>query len=426
MVLNRKQNPKYNNIEHINFPKVEKVKLDNGAYLYTINGSPQDILKLDVTVGAGSIYADKKLIAPITSMMLNEGTNSKKSYEISEMFDYYGAYSQAVAEKDTAFCGLVSLNKHIDKTLPLFYEIMTDSIFPQKELDITLTRQKQQFVIDMEKTSFISINLFLEKLFGEHHPYGNSVRVEDYSNITRQELLDFYKSYYYAGNYNFILSGNVLPKDIELVNKYFGQNKILSKQQLPKIEEIKTQNQDVFVVKKPDAVQSSIRMGLITVNRYHKDYAGLLVLSTIYGGYFGSRLMKNIREDKGYTYGIYATQTSLQNAGFLVVSTDVKVENTKEAIEEIKREMQYLCDKEVQKEELDLVRNYMMGEMIQMFDGPFAISESFKSVFQYNMGFEYFEYLRETILTITSQQLKDLAIKYFDVAKLTTVVVGNL
>ena len=425
MTINRTQYPKYNNIEHINFPKVEKVQLDNNTPVYVINGGTQDVLKLDIMVGGGAIYSSKRIVVPITSMMLNEGTNRMNAHEIASVFDYYGAYSQAMAEKDMAFCGLVSLNKHVEKTLPLFYEIISDSIFPEKELNILLERQKQRHLIDMEKTAFVARNVFYEKLLGTNHPYGKVIDIDDYSNTTQSELISFYKEHYIPGNFDLILSGKVTDDDIKLVNSYFGKSESEAKPRKsnPKIETL--YKQEPYFVEKADAVQSSIRMGLVTVNKYHTDYHGMKILSTILGGYFGSRLMKNIREDKGYTYGVHSMQVSLQQVGFLAIATDVEVKNTQDAIVEIKKEMERLCNEKVSQEELGLVRNYMMGEMIQMFDGPFAISDTFKAVLQYDMGFEYFKKMKQTILTITPEQLQDLAIKYIDVDKLVTVVVGK-
>ncbi len=425
MNLNRKQHPTYNKIENIDFPRVKKIKLDNNIPAYIINGGSQELLKLDVMVNAGAVYSDKKLIAPLTGLMLNEGTHTKTAHEIAEVFDFYGAYFQPMAEKDMAFCGLFSLSKHIHKTLPLFNEIINNSIFPEKELEIALERRRQNFLIDMEKTSFVARELFNQQLFGALHPYGKITSEADYKNITREELLDFYKTHYNAENYALVVSGRVTDNDIELINQHFGKLKTATTVGLPNIK-LQTIEPDKPIISiKENAVQSSIIMGLITINKTHSDYLGLKVLSTILGGYFGSRLMKNIREDKGYTYGIHAMQVSLKHAGFLAIAADVKFTHTKQAVDEIKKEVDKLRIEKISHEELNLVRNYMMGEMLHMFDGPLASSDSFRAVLQYNMGFEYFDKMKQTILTITSEQLQTLAIKYLDIDKLITVVVGK-
>ncbi len=425
MKLNRIQHPPFNRIKHINFPKVEEIKLDNNIPVFIINGGTQDVIKVDIMVNAGAIFTAKKLVAPLTGLMLNEGTKNRTAHEIAEIFDFHGSYFQPSVEKDLAFCGLVSLSKHLEKTLPLFGEILGKSIFPEKEVDLLLERRKQNFLVDQKKTSFIAREQFNQQLFGANHPYGIATKLGDYSDVTRDELFNFYKSNYHSGNYKIILSGKVTDKEILLLNKYLGQAERKKGTELPIIEPNTSKLNTPFVTIKDDAVQSSIRLGFLTINKNHHDYTGLKILTTILGGYFGSRLMKNIREEKGYTYGIHSMLVSLHNSGYIGIAADVKAQNTKEAITEIKVEISKLRNEKISIEELNLVQNYMMGEMLQMFDGPFATSDSFKGVLQYDMSFEYYEKMKQTILTISPDKLQELAIKYFDVDKLITVVAGK-
>lgn len=425
MSINRKQHPDYNKIEHISFPKTKLVKLDNGIPLHILNGGSQPVVKVDVMVNAGAAFASKKLMAPLTGLMLNEGTKTKKAHEIAEIFDFYGAYFQPNIEKDFAFCGLFSLTKHFGKTLPVFADAMQNSAMPEKEYEILLQRRKQNFLVDLEKTAFVARELFNESLFGKMHPYGIKTKLDDYTTTSRNELYSFYQQHYNAANYQLIASGHVDDGIIKELNACFGQMALGTKNELPQMKPSPISSNEPVIAIKDDAVQSSIRMGCLAINKYHKDYAGLKVLATIFGGYFGSRLMKNIREEKGYTYGIHAMLVSFYNAGYIGIAADVKAEHTKDAIDEIKKEMQKLSDEPVSNEELALVQNYMMGEMLQMFDGPFATSDTFKGAIQYNMGFEYFEKMKETILSITPKKLQELAQEYFVADKLITVVAGK-
>jgi zinc protease len=425
MKLNRLQHPAFNKIEHINFPKVEQLKLDNNIPLYVIKGGSQPVIKLDLMANAGAIFGDKKLVAPIAAIMLNEGTRERTAHEIAEIFDFYGAYFQPTTEKDMAFIGLFSLTKHLEKTLPLFYDTIENSTLPKKELATLFQRRKQNFLVDMEKTSFVARELFNEQLFGKEHPYGVKTKVDDYENTMRDDVYNFYKSHYNSSNYQLILSGQVTDAHIKLINSNIGQTTSKTPIDLPVIKPQPSYSQDPTVSIKNDAVQSSIRMGCLTINKFHADYPALKILITIFGGYFGSRLMKNIREEKGYTYGIHAMLVSLRNGGCMGIGADVKAEHTKEAVVEIKKEMDKLCQTKVSANELALVQNYMMGEMLQMFDGSFASSDTFKGVLQYGMGFEYFERMKQTILNITPEKIQAMAIKYFNTDKLITVVAGK-
>lgn len=425
MTLDRNIAPEFKAITTINFPKVTQHQLSNGIPVYVLDGGTQDVIKLDVMVGAGSQFASQKLIAPLTGLMLNEGTASKTAHQVAEQFDYYGAYFQPTIEKDNAFIGLVTIGRYFKETLPLFFEVLNESIFPEKELGILLERRRQKFLVEMEKTGFLAREAFNEQLFGASHPYGMKTAEHLYGETSRDMLWDFYKTHYHAGNYALLLSGKITDEALQLLDDSFGKLARPGKN-IPVGSAINSRiTNEPLVVEKAEAVQSSIRCGLLTVNKNHQDYIPLKILTTILGGYFGSRLMKNIREDKGYTYGIHGMQVSLQQAGYMAIAADVKAEFTREAYLEILKEIERLRTEPVSEAELQLVRNYLMGDMLQMFDGPFATSETFKAVVQFGLNFDYFEQMRKTLLAITPETLMETARNYYHTDKLTTVIAGK-
>ena len=162
----------------------------------------------------------------------------------------------------------------------------------------------------------------------------------------------------------------------------------------------------------------------MTINKSHPDYPGLKILNVILGGYFGSRLMKNIREDKGYTYGIHSSVNSLALGGYKVISAEVSRVNIRKAIDEIYREIRILQTTPVGDNELDLVRTYMAGEMVRMFDGPFAVAESFKSVWEFGLDYEYYYRFAEIVKTITPEEIQQLANDYYNIDDLYEIIVG--
>ena len=168
-----------------------------------------------------------------------------------------------------------------------------------------------------------------------------------------------------------------------------------------------------------------IRIGSATINKRHPDYPGLKVLDSILGGYFGSRLMKNIREEKGYTYGISSSLSSLDLSGYKVISTEVGQKNSKKAIEEIYKEIKLLQNVPVEKDEMTVVRNYMSGEMVRMFDGPFALAESFRSAWEFGLDNRYFRRLSEKIRTIEPDEIIELARRYYNIDDLYEITVGT-
>lgn len=421
--LNRQIAPAFNSIKEFKIKGAEKFSLNNGIPVYRIEGGSQDISKIDLLINAGAIYTQDKLTAPMLALMLSEGTKNKTAHQISEAFDFYGAHFQPKAEKDHAFASLVSLNKHLEHTLPLFAEAVNESTFPEKELRNLLQRRKQNFLVDQEKTSFLARELFSSKLFGKEHLYGKATQLEMYDDFKRESLLDFYDRKYHSGNYSIVLSGKVTDALMKQIEGSFGELPImLTSKHRP--DAIDSKPGDYFI-EKSEAVQSSIRMGFTTINKYHHDYLGLKILITILGGYFGSRLMKNIREDKGYTYGIHSMLISLQETGYVGIAADVKADFSKETIIEIKKEIELLKNEPVPEEELSLLKNYMMGEMLQMFDGPFATSDSFINAIQYGFGFGYYDRMIDKILTISSDELLMLANTYLNLDNFVTVTVGK-
>lgn len=423
-ILNRSQHPEFRQVKQILLPDIEVIKLPNNIKVHVIKGGTQDLVKFDVLIKAGAIYSTEKLHAPFTSLMLNEGTSKLPAHQLSEAFDFYGTHFSPVAEKDNAFVSLITLNKHIENTLPLLVDVLTDCTFPENEMNVMLERKRNNFLVDIEKTSFLAREEFSEVVFGKNHPYGKKSKLEDYNELSRNELYQFYKKHYHAGNFEVVVAGNATDKIIELINKNFGAIPASETTSYKKTALIEPDNHLHFV-EKEDAVQSSIRIGMQTINKTHTDYLSLKILVTILGGYFGSRLMKNIREEKGYTYGIHAMLVSFIQTGYIGIAADVKAENAKEALIEIEKEINKLKAEPVTLEELNLVKNYMLGELLQSLDGPLALSDVYKSAIQFNFDFQYYQNYKDTILSITPERLQELAIKYFDFSKMAKVVAGQ-
>jgi len=422
--LNRTLNPEYKQVKQITLPEIEVIKLPNNIKVHIIKGGTQDLVKFDVLIKAGALYSTQKLHAPFASLMLNEGTSKLPAHQLSEAFDFYGTHFSPVAEKDNAFVSLITLNKHIENTLPLLVDVLTDCTFPENELNVLIERKRNNFLVDTEKTSFLAREEFSEVIFGSHHPYGKKSLLEHYQNLDRNQLYQFYKDQYHAGNFEVVVAGNVTDQIISLIDTYFGAIPATKPTIYKNIPLINPDNQVHFIEKK-DAVQSSIRIGLQTINKTHADYLSLKVLITILGGYFGSRLMKNIREEKGYTYGIHAMLVSFIQTGYMGIAADVKAENAKEALIEIEKEINKLKAEPVSLEELSLVKNYMMGELLQSLDGPLALSDVYKSAIQFNFGFDYYQNYKDIILSITPERLLELANKYLDFSKMVKVVAGK-
>lgn len=426
MNLNRKQQPEFQNIENINIPVPKKINLDNGIGTYIINAGTQDIIKIDVTFEAGNWYQEKPLIAMIVNKMLIEGTLKLNSQQIAEKLDFYGAFIHTDPTKDFAVITLYTLKKYLPETIRIFEDIIKNPIFPENELQIFLNKKKQQFQIELEKVTNIARREFIEQLFGENHPYGKKTYIYDYDKVTRDDILEFHKKFYHSENCKIMLSGKINDSDISLINQYFGNKNWKAKTNAISINHkiVDVPKPETFV-EKEDVTQSAIRLGKIMINQDHPDYHKLNVVCTILGGYFGSRLMKSIREEKGYTYGISSVLIPFKNATYLVISSEVGANVTKDAITDILIEIKKLREQEVSQEELSLVQNYMVGNLLRSFDGPFEISSAFKNIIDLELETDFYNKAFEALKTITPDEIKNLANKYFHEEALIKTIAGK-
>ena len=422
--LNRKLQPAIQPPGHINFPQPEIYQLSNGIKVYQFNTDTQDVISIELVFAAGSWFQKKPFTAMATNLMLREGTRNYSAQQLSESLDYFGAHFENTTERDNAYVTLYSLNKHLDNTLPLLSEIVKNPVFPSDEYTVLAGKQLQMLEVNRQKVNFLARTHFNSIIFGNNHPYGMYLEPDDIGKVMSSDLTDFHKYQYHSNNCTIIVAGRIKPGLRNDLEAYFGGNDwngitIQRQQYFPSGSDKK--NHFIF---KENAMQSAIRIGGLMFNRSHPDFAGMKVLNAILGGYFGSRLMNNLREDKGYTYGIGSSVVPLRDGGYFVISGEVGADVTKEALFEINSELNRLCNEQVKESELSLVRSYLAGEMLRAIDGPFALADLYRELIEDNLDITHYEELMDTVQHIDAKQLQDLAIRYLNPENLFTLVVG--
>ncbi len=424
--IDRKKSPAFNTVEKIEIIKATEQRLRNNIPVYSINAGTQELIKIEFLFSAGMYQQAIPLQAATVNTMLEEGTSKLNAAQIADRVDYYGAFLETGVSQDSASVVLYTLNKHLKSTLPVVEQIIKDSVFPQHELDTHIRNKKQTFLVNNQKVANVARKRFTELLFGEKNPYGINVKETDFDVINRSHLNDFYSTFYRSNNCKIIMAGKVDDDVLSLLDNHFGGNDWNS------ISEINTKSLPIItsaehehLILKEEAMQSAIRIGKVLFNKTHPDFQSLQILNTLFGGYFGSRLMSNIREDKGYTYGIGSGIASLQNSGYFFISTEVGVDVCKDALKEIYFEMNRLREELVPEDELELVKNYLSGMFLRSVDGPFALAERFKGIMEYNLDYDYFDRYIATIKAISASQLRDLANTYFDKNSMIELVVGK-
>jgi predicted Zn-dependent peptidase len=399
--------------------------LDNGVPVYAINAPEQEVVSIEWLFFAGNCYESKNIVAAASNYLLKNGTRNKNAFAINEHFEFYGAYLNRHAHHETASLVLHCLSKHLAELLPVVEELLVDSVYPEEELSIYKQNQKQSLEVNLKKCDFVANRLIDENLYGFAHPYGRYSSIHDYDNLQRDDLIRFYDNYYINGKCLVFIAGN-LPANIEqLLNKYFGALSLNKQESLlinytSNPSQIKKQH----LINDEQGVQSAIRIARPFPNRHHPDFIKVQMLNNILGGYFGSRLMSNIREDKGYTYGIHSYLENRIHESAWMISTEAGRDVAEATINEIYKEMKRLCDELVAEEELHLVRNYMIGSILGDIDGALQIIARWKNYILNNLTADYFNNSISTIKKITSEELQQLAIKYLqpgDFYELTVV-----
>ena len=421
-MLDRSQEIDFQEIQMPKFLVPKTLRLANSIEVFVIEGTGQDLCRLDMVFEAGSKVQDKALQAAMCNAMLFEGTANKKGEEIHESLDFYGAFTQLDINSDRAVVSLYTLNKYFNKVLPIFIDAIRNANFSEYEFKVILAQKKQSFIINSEKVEFKARNTFFNTLFDDH-PYGIAVSLEDFENILPEDLVNFHDAYYKKAAMKVYIAG-MMPKNGEAtLNKYIGNWKF---KKSPSVQEYssKVKNDKIHITKE-GALQSAIRIGRVCFNSHHRDYHQLKFLSVVLGGYFGSRLMSNIREDKGLTYGVGAMCVHQEESGYFSISTEVKGEGTKLALQEIYFELRRLREELIPDEELSLVKNYIIGQILNSADGPFAQASLLKNMHVQGVGFEFYESYKTILDNIDAEALKDLANKYLKEEDLCEIVVGN-
>lgn len=418
-----------NKIPHISIPESLELtpytlhKLSNGTPVYTLNANEFEVVRLSFVFHAGPSTQSAPFVAGATANLLAEGSDALSGREIAEQLDFYGSYYEVNLDRDYVYVSFCSLRKFFDKTLEMAREILLHPAFPKSEVATYASKRKQQLAIERQKVDVKARELFVEALFGKEHPYGISYPESEYDNLSQELIREHFTRYYNSNNCIVVCSGHIEEREQKAIEELCLQLPT-GKAAEPFMPQCHTTKQ--LLHNKPDAVQSAIRIGRILFTRNHPDFVGMQMVSTILGGYFGARLMRNLREERGYTYGVMATVVNFEYEGYFAIATQVGKEVSEDALSEIFKEIERLRHELVSREELELAKNILTGEMMRILDGPFGIADVAIENILSGRGEESTNQTLMEIRSITPERVRELAHKYLDRQDLATIVVGAL
>jgi zinc protease len=423
--MNRKTAPEFKAIDHIDLIKPAHIKLDNGCNIYSFSSGDQDLVRIEWIFSNLRFDPEKPLLNVAVNTMLTEGTSRLTASQIADQIDFYGAFLQVDYGYDNSQVVLYTLNRHLASTLPVMKSIITDSTIPEKELETFIRNQQQKLQVSLQKNDIVARRAYNKAVYG-NTIYGLGAEFEDYKTLHREDMLVHFNQMYQPYNCTILVAGKVDDSTLNLLTRYFGDewSNANGKADTSQLD-LTPAGEHFYFVDKPEALQSAIRMGLPSITRKHPDFSALQVVNTILGGYFGSRLMANIREDKGYTYGIGSGITSLTRGGSLFIATEVGADVCRSAVSEIEKEIIILKTELVPEEELSLVRNYMMGSLLGSLENVFSHADKFKNIYFSGLDYDYYDTYARIVRSITSEQVRIVANEYLDLDKFYKVIVGK-
>ncbi len=421
-MLDRKTAPDFQLIKSHKLPEINTQNLKNDILFHQLITKNQPVLGLQIVFEAGKCQEKKIGEASFMAKMLLEGTTTKTGKQIADTISFYGASINIDSGHDFTIVSFYMLGKHLEHLLPLLKEVLQEPTFPQSELDNLKNRSVQNLKIQEERTAYLATVKIKEELFKENHPYSNSSSEENIRAIERDDLIKFYKNNIQSNSFEAYLVGDIDAYSEKHITDFIESFEIKSDKKDKKTLQNPTNSVSKIYKEIEDNVQTSIRIGKLLFNQKHSDYIPFKVMNMILGGYFGSRLMQNIREDKGYTYGISSRDLAFKNGSYFLIGTDVKKEIYQDAVAEIYKEIERLKNEPISEEELENVKNYMSGNFLGSLSTAFAVMDKIQDIHLYSLNSDYYNNYITKLRKVTIEDVQRVAQTYL--VDLTEVCIG--
>ena len=380
------------------------------------------MLRISFVFRAGSALQQVPFSASAAANLLAEGTRDMTAREIAEQLDYYGSWYDVNIDRDYAYINFATLSKFFDRTLAVAEEILLRPVFPEEELRTYAAKRKQRLAIDRTKVDVEAREAFARALFGAHHPYGISSDEREYDNLTREAVADFHRRFYTAEK---LFRRMQRPHRGARIAGRRGPRSAAPPRGGRNGDPVPGARDHARGVRRTSrAVQSSLRLGRLLFPRQHPDFVGMQVVATALGGYFGSRLMQNLREEHGYTYGVVSAMVNFEREGLFRRGGAGRNRRHAGGFAGDLQEIERLRTEPMPEEELALVKNMMTGEMMRILDGPFGIADvTIENILCGTDNTVIGENIRR-IRQMTPADVQRLARKYLAKEDLVTVIAG--
>jgi len=405
----------------VNFDWPSNIYSKSHFPLYVLANDNFPIINLTVLTEAGGWYASQPGVDYLTTRMLLEGTKAKTSTQVTAYIAHYGAQITAYSKADYCRIELFCLSQHFSVMLALLKEILQTPSFLTKNLQQVQKLKCQSLKIEQEKNSCMLHKYFKEAMLEAYHPYGYNLTEQAINAVTAEDLKQYHSQVFFTG-LQVLCSGKVTKEDIVKICSEFEVLKIptLAKPSY----DFKPKKPLKQHIPRPDSLQTAIGIGKLLFPKNHPDYWKMYITTELLGGYFGSRLMRNIREEKGYTYHIYATLIPLRETTYFFIATEAIKKYTQQVCSEIYKEITRLQTQPVEWPELDNLKNYMIGHFLNQINDPFSIMQHFEAAHLHGLEQTFYRHFFTTLRQLTPEDIQQMAQKYMALDSLTEICVG--
>lgn len=418
-MLDRQIAPLTSKIDKIDFICPKEIQLNSHAKLLWMSDVPNQTSRIDLFFDAG-LRQDRNITVSLCSSLLLSGTNEKNSTDIHNEIDTLGAYFDIGLSHEGVMVSIFALKSNIFEAFKLIYSAIQEAIFPQREINEIVNEKREKFKINLSRVEFLAQREFQQKIFFKT-PYKELTELEDFDNFTRENIVDFHEKHFKKGLSRIAVTGSLMEPEIKEIKELCTPNCITKKLKFYKNF---CNKPGIFHVDKSNSVQSAVRIGKTMFNKTHEDFIDFSIMNTVFGDFFGSRLMKNIREDKGYTYGIGSALAETGGSGYFIIGSEVGIQHKEATLQEIQKEMKIIAEKSIPEEELSLVKNYLLGQILKLADGPYAMMDLYLSVEAYGLNMDFYNTYINRIHSIKAEDINKMAKKHLNWDSMTVVTSG--
>ncbi len=424
-MLDRTIQPPVSDFPEMSIPEPSETTLSNGVRLVTLNQGDDEINNILVMWNGGICESDNFSAPKLSDMTLNEATINRSSEEIASDIEFNGSWLAIKSHLHHSTVSLHSLNSRLSKVLPILTDIICNPTFPDDIIEIKRKKLLSATELDNKKVSFRASTLIKQQIYGKNHPVAFNDTQESINDVTRQLLIDHHNIIFRSAPTLFV-SGRITPEAERLITETF-ENINFNK---PAVDlNIKQLSPDYSTQLKidsiPDKLQSAVNIAIPVIDRNHPDYDSLRIATTALGGYFGSRLMANIREEKGYTYGINAGVMGTHEGAYIGITCECANEYVKPVIEEVKNEIGKLASELMCDSELTAVKRYMQSSLASTLDNPFSVIDYYVKKQIVGIPDGYFYRQQRAIKEVTPEKIREMATTYMDPDKMLISVAGD-